>query len=328
MPWVALRGRRGAAIAAGAVALVTYGGAASASATAGPGAANPFAGARLYVDPESEAARQVRAWSATRPADAQLLQKIARQPQASWYDYSAGMRSDVSARVRAVVRAGALPVLVAYFIPHRDCGSFSRGGARSSAAYRSWIRRLAAGIGGQRAAMILEPDALSDFSCLAAGQRRSREALIRYATDLLTRHGTSVYIDAGNADWQPAATIAARLRAAGIAGARGFALNVSNFDTVARESAYGHTISAAVGGKPFVVDTSRDGRGPAPGDAWCNPPGRGLGPPPTAQTGDPLIDALLWIKAPGESDGTCAGGPPAGDWWAAYALGLARRASS
>ena len=42
---------------------------------------------------------------------------------------------------------------------------------------------------------------------------------------------------------------------------------------------------------------------------------------PTAQTGDPLVDALLWIKRPGESDGACNGGPPAGTWWPEDALG-------
>jgi endoglucanase len=288
---------------------------------------NPFAGARLFVDPASNAARQARAWQGTRPSDAQLLQKIAGQPQANWYDYSSGVYYDVADRVRQITRAGALPVLVAYFIPNRDCGSFSSGGARSPAAYRAWVGRVAAGLHGDRAAVILEPDALADFSCLDAAARRSREGLLAYATAVLTRHGASVYIDAGNAGWQPAATMAARLRSAGIARARGFALNVSNFDTTAGEAAYGHRLSAALGGKPFVVDTSRNGRGPAPGNTWCNPPGRGLGSAPTADTGDPAIDAFLWIKAPGESDGSCAGGPPAGAWWPQYALGLAQRAT-
>lgn len=288
---------------------------------------NPFAGAKLYIDPASRAARQVQAWRSSRPADAQAMEKVARQPQAYWYDYSNGVYYDVADRVRQITRAGALPVLVAYLIPHRDCGSYSAGGARSAAAYRAWADHIAAGLHGDRAAVVLEPDALAEMNCLNRAQRRAREALLRYATGTLTAHGASVYIDAGNAGWQTAATMAGRLRAAGIAQARGFALNVANFDTTASESAYGHRISALLGGKPFVIDTSRNGRGPAPGDAWCNPPGRGLGTAPTANTGDPLIDAFLWIKAPGESDGTCAGGPPAGDWWPAYALGLARRAS-
>ena len=57
---------------------------------------------------------------------------------------------------------------------------------------------------------------------------------------------------------------------------------------------------------------------------WCNPPGRALGSPPTARHGDPLIDAYLWIKKPGESDGECNGGPKAGDFWQERALELAR----
>ena len=32
------------------------------------------------------------------------------------------------------------------------------------------------------------------------------------------------------------------------------------------------------------------------------------------------LDALLWVKLPGESDGTCNGGPAAGQWWQEMAL--------
>ncbi len=120
--------------------------------------------------------------------------------------------------------------------------------------------------------------------------------------------------------------MATRLRAAGVDRARGFALNVSNFDETADERAYGDAVSVAVGGTAhFVIDTSRNGLGPAPGNAWCNPPGRALGTGPTADTGDPRADAFLWIKIPGESDGTCNGGPTAGQWWLDYAIGLAVR---
>ncbi len=67
--------------------------------------------------------------------------------------------------------------------------------------------------------------------------------------------------------------------------------------------------------KRFVTDTSRNGAGPwvatpeqqALGDVqdWCNPPARAAGKRPTAATGSELIDAHLWIKVPGESDGEC-----------------------
>ncbi len=99
----------------------------------------------------------------------------------------------------------------------------------------------------------------------------------------------------------------------------------------------------------FVIDTSRNGQGPwvAPAgqytDAqdWCNPPGRGLGARATTNTGAPLGDALLWVKVPGESDGTCTRGAPsgsvdpewgivdpaAGQWFGQQALQLAQLAS-
>ncbi len=125
----------------------------------------------------------------------------------------------------------------------------------------------------------------------------------------------------------PAATIARRLRAAGVAQARGFSVNVAGFETTARSRAYGRAISRRAGRAHFVIDTSRNGAGPAGPGEWCNPAGRALGEFPTTQTGDPLVDALLWVKRPGESDGECNGGPPAGTWWPDYALDLARRAA-
>ena len=95
----------------------------------------------------------------------------------------------------------------------------------------------------------------------------------------------------------------------------------------------------------FVVDTSRNGQGPWTPPAgtypdpqdWCNPPGRGLGARPTTNTGDPLADAFLWVKVPGESDGQCSRGltdnggvdpewgrvdPAAGEWFPEQALEL------
>ena len=45
-------------------------------------------------------------------------------------------------------------------------------------------------------------------------------------------------------------------------------------------------------------------------------------------TGHPLVDAFLWIKQHGESDGTCQGGPRAGSWWTEIALELSRAAST
>ncbi len=74
-----------------------------------------------------------------------------------------------------------------------------------------------------------------------------------------------------------------------------------------------------------VVDTSRNGLGS--NGEWRNPEGRAVGQLPTTKTKDPLVDALIWGKVPGESDGTCNGGPNAGEFWLDQALSLVRNAN-
>jgi endoglucanase len=223
--------------------------------------------------------------------------------------------------------AGKLPVLVAYAIPARDCGSYSSGGADSASAYRRWIRRFAAGIGRHPAVVILEPDALPELECLDANARQARLASLRDAVAVLSaKPGVGVYLDAGQSAWRSVPTMVARLRAAGVGRARGFSLNVASYWPTAAQIPYGNAIAVALGGKHYVVDTSRNGRGPLQ-RVWCNPPGRGLGDRPTTATASPFADAYFWIKRPGESDGSCNGGPSAGQWWPEYALGLARRAA-
>ncbi|HTI35784.1 MAG TPA: glycoside hydrolase family 6 protein [Miltoncostaea sp.] len=289
---------------------------------------NPVAVRPLFVDPHSAVRARERSWRGSRPDDAALLARIAGEPQGMWLgEWRRDVRRAVAARVRAGVATGTTPVLVAYDIPHRDCGLHSSGGARDGAAYRAWIGRMASGIGDAPAIVILEPDALAGMGCLPRRLRAERVALIRDAVATLSAlPETAVYIDAGNPGWTSAPRIAKRLRDAGVSGARGFAVNVSGFATTARSLAFGRAVSARTGGARFVVDTSRNGLGAPPSGAWCNPPDRALGPAPTADTGEPMADGLLWVKRPGESDGTCNDGPPAGTFWPDYALGLARRA--
>jgi endoglucanase len=294
-----------------------------------PSYANPIANAAFWVDPQSKARRTADEWRASRPADAAQLDKIAAQPNARWFgNWNTDIRGDVERAVTRMTSAGAIPVLVAYNIPLRDCGSYSAGGAANEAAYRAWIDGYAAGIGGRTAVVVLEPDALAGMGCLSSSDQATRLELIRYAVDAFgALGGTAVYIDAGNNRWQSPATMASRLAAAGIERAAGFALNVSNFFSTAEESRYGDAISALVAGTHYLIDTSRNGLGATTDAQWCNPVGRALGERPTTNTGNPLIDAYLWIKVPGESDGSCNGNPSSGTWMPEYALGLAQRAS-
>jgi endoglucanase len=279
---------------------------AAAAALAGP----------FYADPDSNAERQARKYeSKGRAADAQLMRSLSRVPQAFWLTAGAP-RKDVDRIVDAATAAGAVPVLVAYHVPNRDCGGYSAGGPRD---YRRWIDGFARGVRDRRAVIIVEPDAVAS-GCVKLDD--VHDAVMR----LSKLPDAAVYIDAGHSRWRPARTMARRLRKTAIAKADGFALNVSNFRATDEIVAYGRKLSSLLHGAHFVVDTSRNGLGPK-GVQWCNPPGRGLGTPPTTETGNPLIDAYLWIKIPGESDGRCKHGPQAGHWWPRYALGLAKRAN-
>jgi endoglucanase len=126
--------------------------------------------------------------------------------------------------------------------------------------------------------------------------------------------------------------------------------DVAELNTSGIDLRYEQMLGGAEASTGFVVDTSRNGEGPwQPGSYpdpqdWCNPPDRGLGLSPTTETGLPLVDAFLWIKIPGESDGECTRGlgpggetidpewgiidPAAGDWFPEMALDLAQNAGS
>jgi endoglucanase len=277
----------------------------------------------------------VRWRQAGQDADAKLIARIAAQPTAVWFTGGKGTSARVAALVGAAQRAHAVAQIVLYNIPDRDCGGYSAGGASNAAAYSAWVSAVVRGLGHQTVIVILEPDAIDQAAsgCLGAAGAGERYAMLSNASALLRRDsGAHVYLDAGDAGWLAPSQIVGALYQAGIADDAGFALNVANFYKTAESIRYGRRVSALLKGKHFVIDTSRNGNGPPPAqqgvNEWCNPPGRALGHIPTTDTGEPLVDAFLWIKYPGQSDGSCRPGePPAGVWWPSYALGLVRDAS-
>lgn len=289
----------------------------------------------LYTDPTSDVALQSQRWSQTHPNDAAIMHELANQPLVSWYgDWNNNVQNDVNTYVSKAQQAQAMPVLVAYNIPERDCGSYSAGGAANASAYATWIAQFAAGIGQRDALVILEPDALAGMDCLSHADQQTRLDMLQNAVKTLkSQTNASVYIDAGNPNWQTPQTMAARLKVADITDADGFSLNVSNFVSTQDNISYGTTLSGLVGNAHFVIDTSRNGNGAAPDNAWCNPSGRSVGQTPTRNTGNAIVDAYLWVKAPGGSDGSCGASesgtsaPSAGAWWPEYALNLFGAAS-
>lgn len=282
----------------------------------------------LYVDPYTPAAT-----AATRDS---RFAGLAQQPVGRWLTEQLTVANPDPARdVRSVTRsylgsarqAGRTAVLVPYAIPMRDCSAWSAGGFPTHDAYKRWIDEIAKGIrdvSGSSPMVVLEPDALPMLGvCDGQGDRTGSLA---YAVRALSAAGAWVYLDAGNSVWQPASVMAARLRAAGVKDARGFATNVSGFRPTSEERRFGSAVLAdlkakGIKNRRFVVNTSRNG-GTVPADEWCNPSAARLGEAPRV-VNDAEVDAYLWVKPPGESDGDCGRGEPApGVWWDEGALRL------
>ncbi|MFC0714411.1 glycoside hydrolase family 6 protein [Cellulomonas biazotea] len=357
-------------------------------------------------------------------ADAKALTKMVATPQAVWFTEGTPkeVRRSVEKTVRHAKLQRAVPVIVAYNLPFRDCAQYSAGGALDTASYLAWIDGLAKGIGTSEAIVLLEPDGLGIIPwyttingntewCQPAEADPATAAADRFeqvngAVDRLAAlPNVSLYLDGTHSGWLGVGDIADRLHKAGVGEADGFFLNASNYQLSERQVKYGNWISQclwygtndAEGGwrlghfdycasqyypadpadfstwgltdqwyvdnvtnaanppsgpealKHSVIDTSRNGQGPwtAPADhpagdpqEWCNPPERGLGLRPTTSTGEALVDAYLWIKIPGESDGECLRwapdggidpvrgypGPAAGDWFPQMALELVHNA--
>jgi endoglucanase len=280
-------------------------------------------GRRLYASPTSNAATQAGLWQFSDPVGSAMMSEIAAHQNAIWVgDWTGDVTSEVDA---AVTQAGTdLQTFVVYDIPNRDCGAWSAGGAANGTEYANFIDDFAAGLDGRHALVILEPDGLPLEDCLSAAQVTEREQLMFDAVDTISAAGGRVYIDAGDSDWIPSGDMAAHLTAAGVGNAAGFSLNVSHTETTADSIGYAEELRGILGDSAhYVVDTGRNGVGPTADHQWCNPLGRAVGEFPSLSTGVTGMDASLWVKPPGESDGSCNGGPPAGQWWADYARDLA-----
>ncbi|MBC7372581.1 MAG: glycoside hydrolase family 6 protein [Frankiales bacterium] len=283
--------------------------------------ANPYAAGAGHIDPASQAAAAAR-----REPDrtrAVLLRTIAGQPQFAWFGtWTPSPRTAVQSLVRDARSSRRLPQVVVYALPHLDCS----GGGLGGPAYRTWVREVAAGLRGGPSVVVVEPDALAMLDCLSPAAQRERLSLLRDALAVLRAAGATTYIDAGHAGWHSPAVMAGRLRAADVTGARGVALNVSNYGSTITQARYAAALAAEIPGLHAVIDTSRNGRGGLAGQ-WCNVADQGLGTRPR-RAADPVVDALVWVKRPGESDGHCGRGEPvAGQFWSAYAVGLAQRAA-
>ncbi|MFB7894153.1 glycoside hydrolase family 6 protein [Microbacterium sp. NPDC056044] len=257
---------------------------------------------------------------------------LSAQPTAVWLTPEGDPADVVGERIAnlaAEARSQSARVaVVVYGLPERDCGGHSAGGLDAD-AYLDWTRAIGDAL--REAAdtapiVILEPDSLA--LAPECGNVDERVDQLSAAVGALASDSTWIYVDGGHSNWLPPTEMAGLIdqvdrasRTDGGRSIRGFVTNVSNYEATGDETAYAHDVAGHLDGLHAIIDTGRNGAG-STGD-WCNPPGRLVGEA-GGTVGDDVVDTNLWIKPPGESDGTCNGGPAAGHWWPAAAVELTR----
>jgi endoglucanase len=141
-------------------------------------------------------------------------------------------------------------------------------------------------------------------------------------------------IEAGYSDGNSVAHTPNILNKIGLGRVRGLDTSDTHLNWTINEVNRATKVSARTHGARFIVNTNSNGTGPkrnphpaAQGNEdLCNPPGRGLGPRPTTNTGYSLADAWLRTSPHGNSSG-CGGGPPGGVFSVARELQLAASAN-
>ncbi|EIW60188.1 cellobiohydrolaseII [Trametes versicolor FP-101664 SS1] len=256
--------------------------------------------------------------------------------------------------------------------------SIADGGAEK---YKDYIDQIVAQIKqfpDVRVVAVIEPDSLANLVTnlnvqKCANAEATYKASVTYALQQLSSVGVYQYMDAGHAGWlgwpaniQPAATLFAEMFKSANSSpfVRGLATNVANYNALTAASpdpitqgnpnydeshyinALGPMLKSAGFPAQFVVDQGRAGQQNLRqqwGD-WCNIKGAGFGTRPTTSTGNPLIDAIIWVKPGGESDGTSNSSSPrydstcslsdatipapeAGTWFQAYFETLVSKAN-
>jgi len=362
----------------------------SASGPSGAELRNPFENVRFYINPDYVQKVESAAASAS-PADAALMRKVEAYPTAIWLDSIAstsnvGRHLDGAQQQQQKTGQPTLAVFVVYDLPNRDCAAKASGGElkvkeNGEARYKSeFIDPIAAQFQShpnQPIVVILEPDSLANLAtnlgnAVCAASQDAYIFSVAYAIQKLSLPNVSIYLDAAHAGWLGWDNNRSRIvsvfkrvltAAGGSSKIRGFATNVSNYNTLTGrdgkklepsdpcpdEVTYVHKLSDTLNRhgikhKRFIIDTARNGKGGLRRrwGSWCNVKGAGLGMRP-GLTDESLVDAYFWIKPPGESDGvsdpkqprydvSCVSGdsakdaPQAGEWFGSYFLELVRNA--
>jgi endoglucanase len=205
----------------------------------------------------------------------ELLAKVGLRPKTKWYGSFVpddSIRTTVQSHI-AAAQAGdpdkLVQIAVFRMTPWEQEGCERRSTPQEKRSYKRWIDELAAGIADTPMLVVMQPDG-PFLWCTPDKAAKSR--LLTYATQKLSSLSrTSVYIDAGAADWcengrgNEPERCAQLLMRTGIEYARGFALDSTHYTGPADNIAHGTKIVAALqragyGTKHFILDTAKSGR--------------------------------------------------------------------
>jgi hypothetical protein len=233
----------------------------------------------------------------------------------------------------------SIPIITTYFLHHSTATACPTPAELRTAGplFRRRIDAMARATANRPAVYLIELDGIGSSRCIQkVGSLKIWESDLRYeATTMQSLPHTVVYLEAGYSDGNPVGYTAKVLNAAGVGRIRGFWTNDTHLNWTIDEIRWGERIARRTHGADFVINTAQNGNGPKRNphpttqgnEDNCNPPGRALGPPPTTDTGFAHVDAFLWSSPPGNSGGSCNGGPPAGTFWPKRAVQLAAAAS-
>jgi len=209
------------------------------------------------------------------------------------------------------------------------------------AKYRGYVDQIVAEIKKYpdiRVVAAVEPDSLANLVtnlnvAKCSGAQNAYKTGVVYALKQLSAVGVYSYIDAGHAGWLgwpanlpgSAELFGKIFKDAGSSPfIRGLVTNVSNYnalnaasrdpvtspsdnyDEVRYINALAPLLRNQGWNAQFLVDQGRSGKQNirAEWGSWCNVYSAGFGMRPTLSTGNSYIDAIVWVKPGGESDGT------------------------
>ena len=293
---------------------------------------NPFSDVDFLISPRYTASvhHSVRTAGGASTPTGQTIALAAGIPTAVWLDAIDAipeMRAtlELARRQQQSTGRSVLCVYVIYNLPGRDCSAAASAGelatgelARYKNEYITPIAELAAAYPDLRKVFVVEPDSLPNI-VTNMGRPKCASAAAEYKEGIAHAIRTlgplgSVYIDAAWSGWigtwnvpQMATLLDEVLKLAGRSAhyVRGFVTNVSNYGSVAAETAYAAALRAALLSKghnfAYIIDTGRNGGGQTvgPQSSWCNPRRATMGPPPSASPSiAAFADAFFWIKPP------------------------------